>query len=134
MPKRWSKCRSTGRAALLDVDTPEALALRARITAKCRERRLAVIHQSATALPRYASVVSGEGRSCRRLISAGAPVVAVALAAIASVAVEARAAGALAVGACGAYGYAFDYRQRADAARPRRIKKCDGDCKPRDRR
>ena len=36
-----------------------------------------------------------------------------------------HAAGALAVGACGAYGYGFDFRQMADA-RVAAIKKCTG--------
>ena len=41
----------------------------------------------------------------------------------------ASAAGALAVGACGAYGYGFDYRYMTDA-RAAAIKKCTGnDCK-----
>ncbi len=41
----------------------------------------------------------------------------------------ARAAGALAVGACGAYGYGFDYRNVADA-RVAAMKKCSGaNCK-----
>jgi hypothetical protein len=41
----------------------------------------------------------------------------------------AHAAGALAVGACGAYGYGFDYRKVADA-RFAAMKKCSGaDCK-----
>jgi hypothetical protein len=38
---------------------------------------------------------------------------------------EARAAGALAVGACGAYGYGYDYRKVA-AARSAAMKKCAG--------
>jgi hypothetical protein len=43
--------------------------------------------------------------------------------------VAASAAGALAVGACGAYGYGFDYRYMTDA-RAAAIKKCTGnDCK-----
>jgi hypothetical protein len=47
---------------------------------------------------------------------------------IASVA-AASAAGALAVGACGAYGYGFDYRDVSDA-RAAAMKKCAGsDCK-----
>ena len=47
---------------------------------------------------------------------------------IASVAV-ASAAGAFAVGACGAYGYGFDYRNMADA-RAAAMRKCaGGDCK-----
>jgi hypothetical protein len=47
---------------------------------------------------------------------------------IASVA-AASAAGAFAVGACGAYGYGFDYREMADA-RAAAMKKCAGkDCK-----
>ena len=37
----------------------------------------------------------------------------------------AKAAGALAVGACGAYGFAFDY-VRADAAEAAALKKCNG--------
>jgi hypothetical protein len=37
----------------------------------------------------------------------------------------AHAAGALAVGACGAYGYGYDYRHVADA-RAAAIKKCSG--------
>jgi hypothetical protein len=41
----------------------------------------------------------------------------------------AEAAGALAVGACGAYGYGFDFRNIADA-RTAAVKKCTGpDCK-----
>jgi hypothetical protein len=41
----------------------------------------------------------------------------------------AQAAGAFAVGACGAYGYGFDYRGMADA-RAAAMKKCAGkDCK-----
>jgi uncharacterized protein DUF4189 len=41
----------------------------------------------------------------------------------------AHAAGALAVGACGAYGYGYDYRKMADA-RVAAMKKCVGkDCK-----
>ncbi len=41
----------------------------------------------------------------------------------------ARAAGALAVGACGAYGYGFDFRNVADA-RVAAMKKCSGaNCK-----
>jgi len=40
----------------------------------------------------------------------------------------AAAAGAFAVGACGAYGYAFDY-QRVDAARSAAAHKCAGSCK-----
>ena len=41
----------------------------------------------------------------------------------------ANAAGAFAVGACGAYGYGFDYREMADA-RAAAMKKCAGrDCK-----
>jgi hypothetical protein len=40
----------------------------------------------------------------------------------------ARAAGALAVGACGAYGFAFDFA--ADqGARSAALRKCEGDCK-----
>jgi hypothetical protein len=47
---------------------------------------------------------------------------------IASVA-AASAAGAFAVGACGAYGYGFDYRTMADA-RAAAMRKCAGsDCK-----
>jgi hypothetical protein len=43
--------------------------------------------------------------------------------------VAAQAAGALAVGACGAYGFAYDYRQ-SDAARTAALGKCKGDaCK-----
>lgn len=40
----------------------------------------------------------------------------------------ADAAGALAVGACGAYGYGFDYKRVTDA-RTAAIGKCSGDCK-----
>lgn len=40
----------------------------------------------------------------------------------------AAAAGAFAVGACGAYGYAYDYRQMA-AARAAAAHKCSGTCK-----
>ena len=40
----------------------------------------------------------------------------------------AHAAGAFAVGACGAYGYAFDYK-RAAAARTAAAHKCSGACK-----
>ncbi len=40
----------------------------------------------------------------------------------------ANAAGALAVGACGAYGYAFDYK-RGDEARAAAAHKCSGTCK-----
>ncbi len=41
----------------------------------------------------------------------------------------ARAAGAFAVGACGAYGYGYDYRKPADA-RTAAIKQCSGNaCK-----
>ena len=40
-----------------------------------------------------------------------------------------QAAGALAVGACGAYGFAYDYRQ-SEAARTAALGKCNGDaCK-----
>src|SRR5262245_51906670 len=40
----------------------------------------------------------------------------------------AQAAGALAIGACGAYGFAFDFA--ADpVARSAALRKCDGDCK-----
>jgi hypothetical protein len=39
--------------------------------------------------------------------------------------VSVRAAGALAVGACGAYGYGFDFRKMADA-RAAAMKKCTG--------
>jgi Domain of unknown function (DUF4189) len=40
----------------------------------------------------------------------------------------AQAAGAFAVGACGAYGYAFDYKEAA-AARAAAGQKCSGTCK-----
>jgi Domain of unknown function (DUF4189) len=40
----------------------------------------------------------------------------------------AHAAGAFAVGACGAYGYAFDYKQVAEA-RTAATHKCSGACK-----
>jgi Domain of unknown function (DUF4189) len=40
----------------------------------------------------------------------------------------AQAAGAFAVGACGAYGYAYDYKQIADA-RSAAAQKCSGTCK-----
>ncbi len=40
----------------------------------------------------------------------------------------AQAAGAFAVGACGAYGYAYDYKQIADA-RSAAAHKCSGTCK-----
>ncbi len=40
----------------------------------------------------------------------------------------ATAAGAFAVGACGAYGYAYDYKQMA-AARTAAAQKCSGTCK-----
>jgi hypothetical protein len=40
----------------------------------------------------------------------------------------AQAAGALAIGACGAYGFAFDFA--ADpVARNAALRKCEGDCK-----
>jgi hypothetical protein len=40
----------------------------------------------------------------------------------------AEAAGALAVGTCGAYGFAYDYKQQAAAARAA-LGKCAGGCK-----
>lgn len=40
----------------------------------------------------------------------------------------AQAAGAFAVGTCGAYGYAFDYKQMAQA-RLAAARKCSGSCK-----
>jgi len=40
----------------------------------------------------------------------------------------AHAAGALAVGACGAYGFAYDFPQEA-AAQTAALGKCSGDCK-----
>src|SRR5438132_2959329 len=40
----------------------------------------------------------------------------------------AQAAGALAVGACGAYGFAYDFPQEA-AAQTAALGKCSGDCK-----
>ena len=40
----------------------------------------------------------------------------------------AQAAGAFAVGTCGAYGYAYDYKQMA-AARTAAAQKCSGTCK-----
>jgi hypothetical protein len=40
----------------------------------------------------------------------------------------ARAAGALAVGSCGAYGFAYDYAQEAQASRAA-LGKCAGGCK-----
>jgi hypothetical protein len=40
----------------------------------------------------------------------------------------ARAAGALAIGACGAYGFAYDYAQE-DAATQAALGKCAGGCK-----
>jgi Domain of unknown function (DUF4189) len=54
---------------------------------------------------------------------------AVAAAALLLAAVSAaQAAGALAVGACGAYGYAYDYK-KIDAARTAAAQKCSGKCK-----
>ena|SRR6185295_1750328 len=47
---------------------------------------------------------------------------------IALVPVAAQAAGALAVGSCGAYGFAYDFRQE-QAARTAALRKCTGDCK-----
>jgi hypothetical protein len=40
----------------------------------------------------------------------------------------AHAAGALAIGACGAYGFAYDYKQESDAAQAA-LGKCAGGCK-----
>jgi hypothetical protein len=40
----------------------------------------------------------------------------------------AHAAGALAVGACGAYGFAYDFQQ-GEAAKTAALGKCSGDCK-----
>jgi hypothetical protein len=40
----------------------------------------------------------------------------------------AHAAGALAIGSCGAYGFAYDFKQ-AEAARTAALRKCAGDCK-----
>jgi hypothetical protein len=42
--------------------------------------------------------------------------------------VAAEAAGAFAIGACGAYGYAYDY-QRSTDARTAALGKCSGECK-----
>ena len=54
---------------------------------------------------------------------------AVAAAALLLAAVSAaQAAGAFAVGACGAYGYAYDYK-KIDAARTAAAQKCSGKCK-----
>lgn len=52
-------------------------------------------------------------------------VVAMSFALLASTIVAANAAGALAVGACGAYGYGFDYPSDT-AARSAAMKKCTG--------
>jgi Domain of unknown function (DUF4189) len=60
---------------------------------------------------------------CRRLAAAVAP--ASLLLATMSIA---QAAGAFAVGACGAYGYAYDYKQLAEA-RSAAAQKCSGTCK-----
>lgn len=59
-------------------------------------------------------------RRCRLALAAG-----VILAACAG---AAQAAGALAVGACGAYGFSFDYPQ-AEAAKAAAQAKCAGNCK-----
>jgi len=40
----------------------------------------------------------------------------------------AQAAGALAIGACGAYGFAYDFRPDQDARRAA-LSSCEGDCK-----
>ena len=40
----------------------------------------------------------------------------------------ARAAGALAIGACGAYGFAYDFTAE-QTARSAALRKCEGDCK-----
>lgn len=54
--------------------------------------------------------------------------VAVAAVLLAASTVAGRAAGAFAVGACGAYGFSYDYPQ-ADAAREAALGQCTGDCK-----
>jgi len=57
------------------------------------------------------------------------PALAVAAAcALAATIGAAEAAGAFAVGACGAYGYAYDYKRPADA-RSAATQKCTGSCK-----
>jgi hypothetical protein len=60
---------------------------------------------------------------CRRLAAA----VAAASLLLATMSI-AQAAGAFAVGACGAYGYAYDYKQLAEA-RSAAAQKCSGTCK-----
>ena len=61
------------------------------------------------------------GKALARIVVAGSL--------LASGIVVVQAAGALAVGACGAYGFAYDYKQ-ATAARTAALAKCTGgDCK-----
>jgi hypothetical protein len=60
-----------------------------------------------------------------REIRRGFAVAAASFAILSSVICAAEAAGALAVGACGAYGYGFDYRNEADA-RAVAMRKCTG--------
>jgi hypothetical protein len=42
--------------------------------------------------------------------------------------IQAQAAGALAIGACGAYGFAYDFTAE-HAARSAALRNCEGDCK-----
>ena len=60
----------------------------------------------------------------RRRLAAAVAAASLLLAAVSA----AHAAGAFAVGACGAYGYAYDYKQMADA-RTAAAQKCSGTCK-----
>jgi len=60
----------------------------------------------------------------RRCLAAAVAAASLLIAAVSA----AQAAGALAVGACGAYGYAYDYKQEA-AARTAAAQKCSGKCK-----
>ena len=60
----------------------------------------------------------------RRRLAAAVAAASLLLAAVSA----AHAAGAFAVGACGAYGYAYDYKQMADA-RSAAAQKCSGTCK-----
>jgi hypothetical protein len=62
----------------------------------------------------------GIGRSFARVVAIGGVLIATVGAA--------DAAGAFAVGACGAYGYAYDYKHVADA-RAAATRKCTGTCK-----
>jgi hypothetical protein len=65
--------------------------------------------------------MTGFGKAFARTILAGGL--------LAAGAVAVKAAGALAVGVCGAYGFAYDYRQEG-AARTAALGKCTGgDCK-----